>query len=53
MQAVPITTNVVSSNPTQVRILDTELMIKFVGDLRQVGDFPKKENILVNLSLIM
>jgi hypothetical protein len=23
-----------------VRILDTELMIKFVGDLRQVGDFP-------------
>jgi hypothetical protein len=33
MQSVPITTNVVSSN------LDQGEVIKFVGDLRQVGEF--------------
>jgi hypothetical protein len=35
MQSVPITTNVESSNPTQVR------WIKFVSDLWQVGGFPR------------
>ena len=34
MQSVPITTNVVSSNPTQVI---QHYVIKFVSDLRQVG----------------
>jgi hypothetical protein len=36
MQSVPITTNVVSSNPTQV-----DYVIKFVSDLRQVSGFLK------------
>jgi hypothetical protein len=36
MQSVPITTNVVSSNPTQAI---QHYKIKFVSDLRQVGGF--------------
>jgi hypothetical protein len=36
MQSVPITTNVVSSNPTQAI---QHYVIKFVSDLRQVGGF--------------
>ena len=36
MQSVPITTNVVSSNPTQA-----DYVIKFVSDLRQVSGFLK------------
>jgi hypothetical protein len=36
MQPVPITTNVVSSNPTQAI---QHSAIKFVSDLRQVGGF--------------
>jgi hypothetical protein len=36
MQSVPITTNVVSSNPTQAM---QHYVIKFVSDLRQVGGF--------------
>jgi hypothetical protein len=36
MQSVPITTNVVSSNPTQAK---QHYVIKFVSDLRQVGGF--------------
>ena len=36
MQSVPITTNVVSSNPTQA-----DYVIKFVSDLRQVSGFFK------------
>jgi hypothetical protein len=36
MQAVPITTNVVSSNPTQAI---QHYVIKFVSDLRQVSGF--------------
>jgi hypothetical protein len=36
MQSVPITTNVVSINPTQAI---QHYVIKFVSDLRQVGGF--------------
>jgi len=36
MQSVPNTTNVVSSNPAQAI---HHYVIKFVSDLRQVGDF--------------
>ena len=36
MQSVPITTNIVSSNPTQAM---QHYVIKFVSDLRQVGGF--------------
>jgi hypothetical protein len=36
MQSVPITTNVVSSNPTQAI---QHYAIKFGSDLRQLGDF--------------
>jgi hypothetical protein len=36
MQSVPITTNIVISNPGQERY-----MIKFVIDLRQVSGFPR------------
>jgi hypothetical protein len=36
MQSVPITTNVVRSNPTQAI---QHYVIKFVSDLRQVGGF--------------
>jgi len=36
MQSVPITTNVVSSNPTQAI---QHYVINFVSDLRQVGGF--------------
>ena len=40
MQSVPITTNVVSSNPLRRGVLDTTLSdIKFVNDLRQVSGF--------------
>ena len=36
MQSVPITTNVVSSNPTKAK---QHYVIKFVCDLQQVGGF--------------
>ena len=36
MQSVPMTTNVVSSNPT---LALQHYVIKFVNDLRQVGGF--------------
>ena len=40
MQSVPITTNVVISNPTQASVLDTTLCdIKFVNDMQQASDF--------------
>ena len=40
MQSVPITTKVVSSNPSQRGVLDATLCdIKFVSDLQQVGGF--------------
>jgi hypothetical protein len=38
MQSVPITTDVVSSNPDQSEECNI-IMIKFVSDLRQVGGF--------------
>ena len=40
MQSVPITTKVVSSNPSQGEVyLIQHYVIKFVSDLRQVGGF--------------
>ena len=42
MQSVPITTNVVSSNATQVKCSRYNIIyyvIKFVSDLQQVGGF--------------
>jgi hypothetical protein len=40
MQSVPITTNVVSSNPTHGEVYSIKnYVLKFVCDLRQVGDF--------------
>jgi hypothetical protein len=40
MQAVPITTNVVTSNPAQARFTRSQpYVIKFVSDLRQVCGF--------------
>jgi hypothetical protein len=40
MQSVPITTNVVSSNPAHGEVYSIQLyVIKFVSDLRQVGGF--------------
>ena len=40
MQSVPITTEVVSSNPAQARCpLIQHYVIKFVSDLLQVGEF--------------
>jgi hypothetical protein len=36
VQSVPITTNIVSSNPTKAM---QHYVMKFVGDLRQVGGF--------------
>ena len=40
MQSVPITTNVVSSNPVHGEVYLIQLyVIKFVSDLRQVGGF--------------
>jgi len=40
MQSVPITTNVVSSNPVHGELYSIQLyVIKFVSDLRQFGDF--------------
>ena len=40
MQSVPITTNVVSSNPAHGEVYSIQhYMIKFVSDLRQVGGF--------------
>ena len=40
MQSVPITTNVVSSNPIHGEVyLIQHYVIKFVSDLRQVGGF--------------
>ena len=42
MQSVPITTNIVSSNPTLGEVYSIQhYLIKFVSDLRQVGDFPR------------
>jgi len=40
MQSVPITTNVVSSNPVRGEMYSIQhYVIKFVSDLRQVGGF--------------
>ena len=40
MQSVPITTNVVSSNPVHGEVyLIQHYVIKFVSDFRQVGGF--------------
>ena len=40
MQSVPITTNVLNSNPAHVEVyLIQRYVIKFVSDLRQVGGF--------------
>ena len=40
MQSVPITTNVVNSNPVHEEVyLIQHYVIKFVSDLRQVGVF--------------
>jgi hypothetical protein len=39
VQSVPITTNVVSSNPANGEV--QHYLIKFVSDLRQVGGFLK------------
>ena len=40
MQSVPITTNVVSSNPTHGKVYSIQhYMIKFVSDLRLVSSF--------------
>ena len=40
MQSVPITTNVVSSNPAHGEVYSIQhYMIKFVSDLQQVGNF--------------
>ena len=41
MQSVPITTKVVSLNPTRGEVYSIQhYVIKFVSDLRQVGGFP-------------
>ena len=54
IQSLPITTNIVRSNPTQAT---QHYVIKFGCDLRQVGDFlrvlrfpPPKPSILRNIS---
>ena len=40
MQAVPITTNIMSSNPAHDKVYSIEhYVIKFLSDLRQVGGF--------------
>jgi len=40
MQSVPITTNVVSSNPAHGEVYSIQhYVIKFVSDLRQIGVF--------------
>ena len=40
MQSVPITTDVVSSNPVHAEVYSIlHYVIKFVSDLRQVGGF--------------
>ena len=40
VQSVPITTNVVSSNPVNAEVYSIQhYVIKFVNDLRQVGGF--------------
>ena len=40
MQSMPITTNVVSSNPADGEVYSIQhYVIKFVSDLRQVGGF--------------
>ena len=40
MQSVPITTNVVSSNPANNEMYSIQhYVLKFVNDLRQVGGF--------------
>jgi hypothetical protein len=44
MQSVHIPANVVSSNPTHARVLDTTYCDKFVRDLQQVGGFLRFPN---------
>jgi hypothetical protein len=39
MQSVPITTNIVNSNPAHGDVYSIQHVIKFVGDLQQFGDF--------------
>ena len=40
MQSVPITTNIVSSNPTHDEVNSIQhYVIKFVSDMRKVGGF--------------
>ena len=42
MQSVPITTNVVSSNPAHGELYSIQYyVIKFVSDLWQIGGFPQ------------
>ena len=46
---MPITTKVVSSNPVHGEVYSIQLyVIKFVSDLRQVGDFHRKLVYLTN-----
>jgi hypothetical protein len=40
VQSVPITTKVVSSNPVHIKVYSIQdYVIKFVNDLRQVGQY--------------
>ena len=39
VQSVPITTKVVSSNHVHGEVYSIHYVIKFVSDLRQIGDF--------------
>ena len=62
MRSVPITTNVVISNPAHGGVYSIpDYVIKFVSDLRQAGDFllvlrfppPKKKTDLLDLAEIL
>ena len=39
VQSVPIPANVINSNPVHSRVYSIHYVIKFVGDLRQIGGF--------------
>jgi hypothetical protein len=48
VQSVPITSKVASSNPVHGEVYSIQhYVIKFVGDLRQVGGFLRIRNIFV------
>jgi len=52
VQSVPITTNVVSSNPVHGEVYSIQhYVIKFVSDLRQVGGFLRVLQILLKVAL--